>query len=114
MSTGRHMHLAPRRRRLGQDVSGYTTWQTIAEPRTLSSDQAALVLCDVWDRHWCRAADERLAALLAPMNRLAGAWREPGLRTAHAPSNTMTSSTATPPPSAPWTYPRWSRPRSPM
>lgn len=96
MSTGRHMHLAPRRRRLGQDVSGYTTWQTIAEPRTLSSDQAALVLCDVWDRHWCRAADERLAALLAPMNRLAGALREAGVLIVHAPSDTMTFYDGTP------------------
>src|SRR5262249_18441875 len=42
MSTGQQLALAPRRRRVGQDVSAYMTLETVTEPRTLSADQAAL------------------------------------------------------------------------
>ena len=62
--------LTLRRQQMGRDAAGCARWETITERRTVVANQAALVLCDVWDRHWCRGADERLAALLARMTRV--------------------------------------------
>lgn len=96
MSASQEVALAPRLRRLRQGASGYTVWETATEPRTVSADQSALVLCDVWDRHWCRGAEERLAALLPRMNLLAEALRAAGVLIVHAPSDTMTFYDGTP------------------
>jgi nicotinamidase-related amidase len=43
----------------------------------------------VWDRHWCRGAEERLALLLPRMNEVVGALRARGVLVVHAPSETM-------------------------
>jgi hypothetical protein len=82
------MMLTLRRRQLGRDAAGYTVWETISESRAVAPDRAALVLCDLWDRHWCRAAEVRLAALLPGMNALASKLRAAGTLIVHAPSNT--------------------------
>jgi nicotinamidase-related amidase len=89
MGTGSHLTLSVRRQRTRQDDAGYLVWETIAEPRTLSTSQTALVLCDVWDRNWCRGANERLAPMLPGINDLAHRLREAGVLVVHAPSETM-------------------------
>src|SRR5690242_7949235 len=96
MSTSLHLTLAPRRRRLIRDATGHTVWETVTEPHALAVERAALLLCDVWDRHWCRAAEERLAALLPRMNVLAERLRAAGMLIVHAPSDTVTFYAGTP------------------
>src|SRR5690242_403203 len=61
MHTAPLLSLSVRRQRALPDAAGHTIWETVAEPRTVSADQTALVLCDVWDHHWCRGAEDRLA-----------------------------------------------------
>lgn len=96
MSTDASMTLDLRRRRLGQDATGHTIWETITESRAVRADQAALVLCDLWDKHWCRGANERLDALLPSMNQVACVLREAGFLIVHAPSDTVTFYDGTP------------------
>jgi nicotinamidase-related amidase len=96
MSTNAEMAIAPRRRRLTQDATGHTIRQTVQEPRTIAAERSALVLCDLWDRHWCRGANERLAVLLPEMNRLASRLRAAGTLIVHAPSDTITFYDGTP------------------
>jgi nicotinamidase-related amidase len=86
---GRTLTLRLRSRRLVTDGKGYTVWKTETAEKQVAAAETALVLCDVWDRHWCRGANERLARMLPRMNDLAKALREAGVLVVHAPSDTM-------------------------
>jgi len=78
-----------RRQRLETDASGYWIWRPYEYEQHLRSAETALVLCDVWDKHWCRGANERLAALLPQMNQVVSVMRSAGSLIVHAPSDTM-------------------------
>ena len=78
-----------RRRKLVRDSAGCSQWQIAETPTTWRADETALLLCDVWDRHWCRGALERQELLIAPMNRVAAFMRDHGSLIVHAPSDTM-------------------------
>ncbi len=66
-----------------------------ARTRVVSKDLAwdgtktALIICDMWDAHWCKGATARVAELAPRMNAFAGAARERGVLVIHAPSDTM-------------------------
>jgi nicotinamidase-related amidase len=96
MNTSTHLALTLRRRQLTQDSGGHTIWETGEESRTIVAAQTALLLCDVWDHHWCRGAEERLAALLPRMNLLTERLRAAGVLIVHAPSETMAFYAGTP------------------
>jgi nicotinamidase-related amidase len=74
---------------LSQDDCGYTRWQAIEREVSWSARETALVLCDVWDHHWCRGAVERLEVMLPRMNQVVGMARDAGVQIVHAPSETM-------------------------
>jgi len=74
---------------LAQDAGGHNVWQTTTTPQTWKAAETALILCDVWDKHWCRGANERLAAMLPRMNETVKAARAAGVAIIHAPSETM-------------------------
>ncbi|MEZ4622430.1 MAG: isochorismatase family protein [Caldilineaceae bacterium] len=78
-----------RRQWLAQDAGGHNQWQAEVTQRTLPADKLALILCDVWDHHWSRGAEEREAALIPQMNRVLAALRHHGAQIIHAPSETM-------------------------
>jgi len=48
-----------------------------------------LLVVDVWNEHWCKGANERLALLLPAMNDTIKAARARGVTIIHAPSETM-------------------------
>jgi nicotinamidase-related amidase len=74
---------------LAQDGGGHNVWQATTTPQTWKAAETALILCDVWDKHWCRGANERLAAMLPRMNETVKAARAAGVAIIHAPSETM-------------------------
>ena len=78
-----------RRRELALDERGYRGWVVREEPVELQPATTALVLCDVWDHHWCRGAEERLEPLVPCIDRTARTARDLGMLVAHAPSDTM-------------------------
>ncbi len=78
-----------RRRQLARDSAGCSQWQIAETPTTWRADETALLLCDVWDLHWCRGAVERQEKFIAPMNRVADFMRDHGSLIVHAPSDTM-------------------------
>ena len=49
-----------------------------AQVRSESWDPArtAIVVCDMWDRHWCRGATERVAQMAPRMNEVLTAARQ--------------------------------------
>lgn len=77
------------RQELAKDKGGHLAWAIHESPTSLVAEETALVVCDVWDSHWCRGANERLAKLLPRMDDVVKAAREKGVLIVHAPSDTM-------------------------
>lgn len=77
-----------RSRRLSAE-NGQRTWQVDETPVDLDPARCAVLLCDVWDAHWCRGAEQRLEPMLPAMNALVGTLRDRGFLVVHAPSETM-------------------------
>ena len=51
--------------------------------------KTAIVICDMWDQHWCQGATERVAEMAPAMNDVVRLARNRGLLIVHAPSDTM-------------------------
>jgi len=51
--------------------------------------QTAVILCDMWDKHWCSGATARVAEMAPVMNQVVRAARRRGMLIVHAPSETM-------------------------
>ena len=69
--------------------NGYAMWNPITTKVSWAPKRTALVLCDIWDSHWCRGAVERLNAMTPQMNEVALACRSNGVLIVHAPSSTL-------------------------
>lgn len=81
--TASTMTLHLRSRTAGPDGSG-----TVSE-RVESWDprRTAIIVCDVWDDHWCKSASARVGELIEPLNRTLDAARKRGVFILHAPSS---------------------------
>ncbi len=78
-----------RRGYLTQAAGGYNVWRTEAIPRTVPADQTAIIVCDMWDKHWSKGAAERVADMAGYMNEVIAIARIRGVQIIHAPSDTM-------------------------
>lgn len=77
-----------RKQHLVKNSNGYITWQPLEHVKTIPAANTALLICDVWDQHWCRSACERLRQLLPRMHEVVQAVRSKGMLIIHAPSET--------------------------
>jgi nicotinamidase-related amidase len=48
----------------------------------------AIIVCDMWDHHWCKGAERRVGELAGPMNQMLKKARAKGIFIIHAPSST--------------------------
>ncbi len=68
---------------------GADDWQT-KETRTAWEPKAtAVVICDMWDQHWCKGASSRVAEMAPRMNQTVKELRKRGVLIIHCPSGTM-------------------------
>ncbi len=51
--------------------------------------ETAIIICDMWDRHWCTGATERVGELAPVMNHVISTARDKGILIVHAPSGTI-------------------------
>jgi len=51
--------------------------------------QTAIIICDMWNQHWCKGATERVAELAPHINEVASIARDRGVLIIHAPSGTI-------------------------
>ena len=51
--------------------------------------QTAIIICDMWNQHWCQGATRRVGELAPAMNRTIAAARAKGVLIIHAPSSCM-------------------------
>ncbi len=48
--------------------------------------KTAIIVCDMWDDHWCKSAARRVTEMAGPLNETLKAARERGVLIIHAPS----------------------------
>lgn len=58
-------------------------------PFDWAPEETAIVVCDMWDQHWCKGATARVAEMAPTMDRVLRIAREQGILILHAPSDTL-------------------------
>lgn len=96
MATEPLLHLHLRRQVLDKDAGGHNCWRVDVEERSVRAAQTAVLVCDMWDKHWSRGAQERVAAMAPRMNRVLAVARDRGILIIHCPSDTMPVYAGTP------------------
>ena len=64
-------------------------WQTLEKSVQWDAQRTAIVICDMWDKHWCPDATERVAEMAPRMNEVVKTARAKGVFIIHCPSDTM-------------------------
>jgi nicotinamidase-related amidase len=54
--------------------------------QTWPANRTAIIVCDMWDHHWCKSAEARVGELAGPMNEMLKTARAKGAFIIHAPS----------------------------
>ena len=65
------------------------TFAVRCERVTWEAKETALIICDMWDKHWCKGATRRVAEMAPRMNEMISKAREAGALIVHAPSSCM-------------------------
>lgn len=64
-------------------------WHSITQPMQWKPSETAVVVCDMWDDHWCKTSSARVAEMAPRMNEVIKAARAKGMMIIHCPSDTM-------------------------
>lgn len=56
------------------------------EDVTWDPQKTVLIVCDMWDAHWCKSAARRVGEMAGPLNETIKTARELGIQIVHAPS----------------------------
>ena len=75
---------------------GSGVWREVSVQRPIDPARSAVLVCDVWDAHWCRTAAERSALLAGRIDELLRDARSAGARIVHSPSDTLERYESTP------------------
>ena len=70
---------------------------TVTEKRAnWDPKKTAIIICDMWDDHWCKSASKRVAELAGPMNEAVRIARAKGVFIIHSPSSVVSFYKGTP------------------
>ena len=83
-------------RRLRETAPGADQWAEVSTRAQWEPARTAAVICDMWDRHWCKGATARVAEMAPRMNDLIAELRRRGVLIIHCPSETMSYYAGTP------------------
>jgi len=72
-----------------ETFKGSGAWDEVAVTREVPVGEVAIIICDMWDKHWCEGATARCDALADRMALVVQAARAKGVQIIHAPSETM-------------------------
>ena len=79
-----------------QPFKGRGEFEEAAFSKEVPVAETAIVICDVWDRHWCGGSSTRCGAIAKAMAPVVAAARAKGVRIVHAPSDCMDFYAGTP------------------
>jgi len=68
---------------------GSGTFKVVEEPAVWDAKETAVIVCDMWTKHWCAGARRRGAEMAPRMNQLLEDLRKRGVLVIHAPSGAM-------------------------
>ena len=84
---GQTVHLKLRSR--VETPKGSGAWTETQLQRDLPVRQTALLICDLWDHHWCSGSEKRVGILAPKIAAVVEQARARGILIIHAPSDTM-------------------------
>ena len=87
MSSDKSLLLVTRSRTLLDDGSG--RFRVVQNKVRWEPKQTAMIICDMWNEHWCKGATRRVAELAPYMNEVVSKARNKGVLIIHAPSGTV-------------------------
>lgn len=64
-------------------------YHTTTTPATWPANQTALIVCDMWDKHWCKESERRVGQMVERANAFVAAARRRGVFIIHCPSDTL-------------------------
>ena len=96
MKDGKKLHLNLRSFVLREDAHGYNRWERVTTRKSFPCRKSAILICDMWDRHWSRGASERIGQMAPRVNEVIKVARRKGVRIIHSPSETMDFYAGTP------------------
>jgi nicotinamidase-related amidase len=68
---------------------GSGEWEPVIVQREVPARETALLLCDIWDHHWCRSAERRCEVIARRTAEVVEVARSRGVAILHAPSECM-------------------------
>ncbi len=68
---------------------GSGRWHTLTQPAEWDAQKTAVVICDMWDKHWCQMSTQRVSEMAPRMNEFVNEARRRGSLVIHCPSDTM-------------------------
>ena len=72
-----------------QPFKGSNVWEAARFERDFLTRESAIVICDMWENHWCAGATRRVNELAHKMDPVLEVCRAAGILIVHAPSETM-------------------------
>lgn len=81
--------LSVRKRKPSGDGSDLGAATIRVESQSWQPKQTAVIICDMWDKHWCDNATARVAEMAPRMNQVVKSLRDRGVFVIHAPSDTL-------------------------
>ncbi len=64
-------------------------YHAVTQPAQWDAAETAIVVCDMWDKHWCPQATQRVGEMAPRMNEVLKAARKKGALIIHCPSDTL-------------------------
>jgi nicotinamidase-related amidase len=72
-----------------EPFKGSKAWDEVMLTKDFPARETAIIVCDMWDKHWCQKASERCADLAKTMEEVLKSARARGVLIVHAPSECM-------------------------
>lgn len=86
-ATGPELHVKVRSRL--EIYKGSADWREVVIDEPFLPSSSAVILCDMWDNHWCQGAATRVGTLARKIAPVIETARSHGFLIIHAPSDTM-------------------------
>lgn len=90
------IRLNMRRQVLLRDALGRGSWQAAIHAEDVPASEIAIIIIDMWDRHWSRGAQARIEELAPRINAVIKKARDKGIQIVHAPRGCMQFYSGTP------------------
>ncbi len=77
------------RSQVSDNSGGQPRYLTTTETRSWKAEETAIIVCDMWDKHWCEGATKRVSEMALHMNTVIRQARNKGVLIIHCPSSVV-------------------------